>query len=89
MGKVESWKPPKTEAMTVRFSAEFKKRVVDTCKRHQLTEAEVLRYLLEAGASILDEGGIVALMEARERALNSTDSKTERAGAAKKAKQKG
>jgi hypothetical protein len=64
--KIPSYKPALEATMTVRFSAEWKRRIRDTAARYRIAEAEILRYLLEAGLTTLEREGIGALMTRRD-----------------------
>jgi hypothetical protein len=55
--KVKSYRPNLTEGMTIRFAPEWKARIVDMCVRHNISEAEVLRILLDVGLDLAETKG--------------------------------
>ncbi len=55
--KVSSFRPELSEAMTVRFAPEWKKRIVDLCERNNLAESEILRILLDVGLDCAETKG--------------------------------
>ena len=69
-----------TEKITLRITAKMRKRIRALCVDHELDEAEIVRYMLEAGMGLCEKRGIGKLMEQRRAALDALGRPGEKRG---------
>jgi len=59
-----------SEKLTIRTSKTFRDRVGALQVKHHLDEAEIIRFMLEAGLGVCEKSGIEAVMVQRRAALD-------------------